>query len=360
MIPDLYSSFPSKILKWPFKVWPILFFPLLIYWPVYSKTHHEFPRILIINQGYPTNIRGLSVVNNLVIWVSGSGGCVGRSVDGGKTWEWNSLSGFENLDFRDIEGFDRLCAVTISAGDPAIVLRTVDGGRTWKRTYNNFTPGIFMDGMAFWNKGNGLAVGDPMDGFFQILRTTDGGKTWKLLPHQQSLIAQKGEACFAASGTNLCVIGQKKVWFATGGQISRVFYSPDRGNTWSSSWCPMISGKVSTGIFSISFKNSRQGIVVGGDYQDELNRSQNSVLTKNGGLTWEKPLIGPMGYRSCVIYRNPKQLLTTGPSGTDISEDGGQTWQNISPLGFNVIQKSKKGQSVFLAGAHGRIARLLP
>ena len=39
------------------------------------------PTIKILEQGRNTSIRGMSVVNNEVVWVSGNGGSVGKSVD---------------------------------------------------------------------------------------------------------------------------------------------------------------------------------------------------------------------------------------------------------------------------------------
>jgi len=44
----------------------------------------------------------------------------------------------------------------------------------------------------------------------------------------------------------------------------------------------------------------------------------------------------------------------------DVSADGGLHWQLVTKLGFHVCRKAKKGNSVFLAGARGRIAKLAP
>ena len=42
-----------------------------------------------------TSFRGLSVVNDNTIWVSGSRGTFARSVDGGKTFTYTQLKGYE-------------------------------------------------------------------------------------------------------------------------------------------------------------------------------------------------------------------------------------------------------------------------
>jgi hypothetical protein len=51
--------------------------------------------------------------------------------------------------------------------------------------------------------------------------------------------------------------------------------------------------------------------------------------------------------------------LACGTSGVDISKDRGNNWELISKDGFHVVQKAKKGNTVFLAGSNGRIAQLI-
>ncbi|MCK7554601.1 hypothetical protein MKQ70_06110 [Chitinophaga sedimenti] len=122
---------------------------------------------------------------------------------------------------------------------------------------------------------------------------------------------------------------------------------------------PLIQGESSTGAFSIAFSNDRRGIAVGGDYQKDTLRTNNCYFTKDGGATWDAPVTPPFGFRSCVEYIRPQLLIATGTSGTDISEDGGIHWHNISKEGYHVARKAKKGEKVYLAGSGGRIAALL-
>ena len=55
--------------------------------------------VKLLNSGSKASLRGLSVVTDDVVWVSGSGGSVGRSVDGGESWIWKTVKGFEKIDF---------------------------------------------------------------------------------------------------------------------------------------------------------------------------------------------------------------------------------------------------------------------
>src|SRR6187402_499285 len=62
--------------------------------------------ITLLGEDGSTSLRGLSVVTDLDVWVSGSAGKVGHSVDGGGHWEWITVPNYEKRDFRDIEAFD--------------------------------------------------------------------------------------------------------------------------------------------------------------------------------------------------------------------------------------------------------------
>ncbi|MGZ3945614.1 MAG: WD40/YVTN/BNR-like repeat-containing protein, partial [Mucilaginibacter sp.] len=66
---------------------------------VSSKAQH----IEVLQQDKPTSIRGLSVVDDSTAWISGSKGTIATTNDGGKTWAWKQVKGFEKSDFRDIE-----------------------------------------------------------------------------------------------------------------------------------------------------------------------------------------------------------------------------------------------------------------
>lgn len=312
-------------------------------------------KIDTLNLKINSSFRGLSVVNDSIIWLSGSNGYVARSTNGGKTFDTLQLNSYSKLDFRDIEAFDEKTAVIVNVGSPAYVLRTIDGGKEWTRVYLNLHKEIFFDGMDFWDSKKGIAFSDPINGKLFIITTNNAGKTWKEIPFKDCPQMQEGEAGFAASGTAIRTIGEGNVWIGTGGKAAHVFYSSDYGDTWKKFSCPIIKGKETTGIFSLAFKDERTGIAVGGDYTMDTLRLQNCFLTFSGGTTWQAPFTSPLGYRSCVEFISSTSLVTTGTSGTDVSVNGGRNWKNISRISFNVIRKAKKGNRIFLAGENGRI-----
>ncbi len=327
---------------------------LLNQFPVFSQ------QIRLLHSGNKVSLRGLSVVNDRVIWVSGSKGTVGRSLDSGRTWKWMIVKGFEKRDFRDIEAFDAVTAVLMATDEPAHILKTVDGGDTWKIVYTNNTKGMFLDAMEFWNEQSGIVIGDPVDGRFFICRSFDGGSTWREISRENLPVADSGEACFAASGTNIRSLNLSEACFVTGGTRSRLLWKGEPV------LLPIIQGKPSTGANSIAIrdskkrKQSRYFVVVGGDYLQDTVRDKNCFITKDAGKTWMAPGNAPRGYRSCVEFISPQQLITCGPSGVDVSIDGGMNWTSASSTGFHVCRKAKSGKSVFLAGSDGRIGILNP
>ena len=309
-----------------------------------------------LQSGTKTSIRGLSVVDNSVAWVSGSNGWTSLTTDGGTTWKWNQIPGYEKFDFRDIEAFSSTDAIVVSAGSPAFILLTQNGGKTWKEVYKNDSPDIFLDGMDFQDRQNGVIYGDPINNKMQVLRTTDGGISWKNISDNLKVNLIEGEASFAASGTGMRVLKNGRTFIATGGIQSRIFVSKNLGSTWNVYSCPIIQGRSSAGPFSIAFLNNKKGMAVGGDYLLDTLSSNNMLLTENGGKNWHKPRTAPFGYKSAVEYITAKMVITTGTSGTDISRDGGMTWEKLTITGFNAVRKAKEGSLVLLAGANGKIS----
>ncbi len=314
--------------------------------------------INILDSGHKTSLRGLSVVNEDVIWASGSNGTVARSTDGGKTFEWLTVAGFEKRDFRDIEAFDENTAIIMGVDAPAIILKTADGGKNWKEVFRDTTKGMFLDAMNF--AGNkGVVVGDPVNNYVFIAYTKDGGEHWKKSdPNGSTVKVQDDEAFFASSGTNIKMVTQatvntNEVLMVSGGSRARLI----RDDTFNE--MPLMQGSKSQGANSIDVMGNR-AVIVGGDFAHDSIGQGNCILfnVADQNITFTIPKTPPHGYRSCVAFITKHTLVTCGTSGVDISYDGGINWLLISRQSFHVCQKAKKGRAIFLAGANGRIAKL--
>ena len=305
------------------------------------------------------SLRGLSVVNNNIIWASGSNGQVVKSTDGGNNFTWMTVKGYEKRDFRDVEAFDSNTAIIMAVDVPAIILKTKDGGKTWKEVFHDDTKGMFLDAMDFADDGNGIVVGDPINNKLFIATTSSYGDKWLALkPENNFYTADTGEAFFAASGTNINIKGNKNnhaISFVTGGSDSRLFFNgqPLALN--------IIKGEGSQGANSVAVNSSvSKMIIVGGDFNAPESSEKNIEVfnIRNSALLFPTVQTPPHGYRSCVAFITDDSLICCGLTGVDISDDSGLNWKLISNESFHVCARAKNGNAVFLAGKDGRIARM--
>lgn len=311
--------------------------------------------VQLLSSGTKASLRGLSVPDDQTVWVSGSNGTVGRSVDGGLNWVFTQVNGYEKTDFRDIEAFDANTAIIMGIDSPAYILKTLDGGKTWKKAYENHSRGIFLDAMDFEPNGRGMAIGDPIEGRFVMLCTRDSGSSWSKVDSKKSPQALQGEACFASSGSN--IVSREpggEMIIISGGNSSHIHFKKEKKPI------PLLQGKPSTGANSIAIKNSKTFMIVGGDFEKKDSAAGNCVFTKNSGQSWKTPKIPPRGYRSSVAYLGKRNWITCGLNGVDITRNDGKKFLPVSTTGFHVCKKAAKGNTVYLAGGGGRIGKYLP
>jgi photosystem II stability/assembly factor-like uncharacterized protein len=319
------------------------------------------PRWTPLTTGVTARLRGVSAVNDRVVWASGADGTILRTADGGATWQAVTIAGAEKLDFRDIDAVSERTAyaLSIGSGELSRIYKTSDAGATWTEQFVNREPQAFFDAMAFWDENRGVAVSDSVGGEFVILLTRDGGRTWSRAPAAGLPPALPNEGFFAASGTNVATWGRDHVWLGTGAAAAaRVLRSSDGGRTWQLSPAPVAAGP-SAGIFSIAFSDAQHGLIVGGDYKLEGQAMNNAAITGDGGITWT-PVTGLSGFRSVVSYlsRDGRRAIAVGPSGSDVSNDGGATWTPLAGPGYHTFSKAPRGSSGFAAGEKGAIGKL--
>jgi len=290
--------------------------------------------------GTSAELRGLSVVSSTVAWASGTKGTVLRTVDG-THWQAMQVADADKIDFRDIQAFDADTAIAMGAGPGAAsrLFRTTDGGAHWTPIATNAYADGFWDGMAFWDRDNGILFGDPVKGRFQVYSTSDGGKTWREVD-ATGLDALPSEGAFAASGTSIAVAGTQDAWIGTGGAANaRVFHSSDRGRTWRAAATPVPAGAAAKGVFSVAFANPREGVAVGGDYKEARLAGINGARTEDGGATWTPLQVQPAGYMSVVVPvpGTAASLVAGGLAGSGVSRDGGKSWTALDTTPVNTV-----------------------
>ncbi|MFE2582953.1 oxidoreductase [Streptomyces sp. NPDC059378] len=331
--------------------------------PAHARSH-QAPHWEPKKTGAPdVRLRGLSAVDRDTAWVAGTGGTVLRTTDGGASWRNVSPPGAADLQFRDVEAFDarRAVVLAIGEGEASRVYRTDDGGASWTESFRNTDAKAFYDCLTFFDRRHGLAMSDPVDGRFRILSTGDGGRTWRVLPSAGMPAALDGEAGFAASGQCLVASGPRDVWLATGGGArARVLHSADRGLTWTAADTPVPAGDPARGVFALAFRDRTHGLAVGGDYRAEQASPDAAARTSDGGRAWGPAAVPPPAYRSGVAWlpHSRTAALAVGPTGTDLTTDGGRTWRTVDTGSYDTVDCAAAGPGCWAAGEKGRVARL--
>jgi len=310
------------------------------------------------NSNTTENLRGLSAISSSVIWAGGTHGTYLRTVDGGSTWVSAQVPGAETLDFRDVEAFsaDEVYLLAAGPGDQSRIYRTSDAGKTWTLQFTNSDPKGFYDCMSFWDRTHGIALGDPVEGVFEIL-VTDDGEHWGSLPGAASPRSLAQEGAFAASGTCISAQGDQ-VWFVTGGSAARVFRSLNRGNTWAAADLPLVKDNAASGAFSVVLDGRGRAVIGGGDYQHP-ERNPNLAYSEDGGITWQVLSFSQQSYFSAVAIDpgNRQRLLAVGSAHaayTDNLQSG--IWKAYWDLNLNAAAFLGPGEAVAV-GPQGKIVR---
>jgi len=244
----------------------------------------------------------------------------------------------------------------LSVANPALLYKTGEDGKM-DLVYMEEGEGVFYDAMTFWNNREGIAVGDTTDGCLSIIITRDGGHHWRKLSCDELPEGIAGEGAFAASNSNIKVVGDK-TWIAT--TSSRIYFSPDKGKTWQIQETPIIKDEPTQGIYSMDFWDENLGIAMGGDYTNPENNTANKALTKDGGKTWNLIADGQEpDYKSCVQFvPNSKgnEIVALGFTGISYSSDMGSTWKKLSEESFYTLRFLN--DSIAYAAGKGKIAKL--
>lgn len=244
----------------------------------------------------------------------------------------------------------------LSVGNPALLYKTGDTG-SMELVYKEEDERVFYNAMTFWNNMEGIAIGDGMDGCLSIIITRDGGNSWEKLPCSSLPEAGEGEGAFAASNTNIKVIGDK-AWIAT--TNGNIYYTGDKGASWELYATPIISEKLTQGIYSIDFYDEKIGFAIGGDYTDPDADLKNKAVTTDGGKTWNLVASGELpDYRSCVQFvpnSDGRSLVALGFKGIAYSHDRGESWKQLSNESFYTLRFLN--DSVAYAAGINRIAKL--
>jgi photosystem II stability/assembly factor-like uncharacterized protein len=349
---------------------PVLTCSLAVLAAADRKPHQ--PKLTSQNSNTTQGLIAVSPVDSRVVWASGRGGTFVRTTDGGKHWTAGVVPGAEALQFRDVQGVSDRVAYLMSIGDNTTdfrIYKTMDGGAHWTMQFQNQNPSAFYDCFAFWTPWRGIAHSDPVNGVFPDLRTRNG-TTWKDISSHMPP-ALPGEFSFASSGTCVATEGLRNAWIATGGATSaRVLATRDGGNNWNAYDTPLVSSP-SAGAFSVAFRDSRHGIVGGGDLDPADPNNAGTAISDDGGQTWTltnpAPVTGAifgLAYVAGNSFSPPGQRLdravvvTANDGGAAWTPDEGETWFSLLGVTGCWAVAFADWKSGWLVGTNGQITKI--
>jgi hypothetical protein len=288
-------------------------------------------------------INGISAVNDRVAWAVASDGNGSakvkdftRTIDGGSTWESKTINATGTIDYSaamisavsEKKAWVALFYVSADGSSTSgKIVNTDNGGLTWQiqSTASFSAPAGFPNVIHFWDENNGLCMGDPNDGYFEIYTTTNGGNNWVRVPSNNIPAVTTGEAGTVGSAA----IFGNTVWFAT--NKGRIFKSTNNGVNWLAYQTPITNTS-----FAISFKDDNFGIIQrrnsGGD-----SSPITAWKTADGGQNWTQLIsTGKFYTNSFMFIPGSSLLISTGSNldamdqGVSYSTDNGATFTNYA------------------------------
>lgn len=325
------------------------------------------------------SFRGLSVVNDNIVWVSGSKGSVLRTTNSGKTWDTLNPKDYCHKDFRDIHAWNSKHAVIMSSGDSSVLLETKDGGVSWKLIYHDNRKGSFFDAIDV-QKNNILLVGDGIPNQNPYIILIDKNRKvhyfndfpfvhFEHFWHWACLAGRRNDTFtfFAASGSNVQWFGKNRFGIIPVSRDSSYYitgkYSKRKPmKNWAKEKYKSNSLMFDQ-LSNIPFKSQKAGgaysflaidkstiLAVGGSFYMPDSGNQSAFYSNDQGKNWQVASTSVSGYRSGLAYHPKTKLcISTGPNGTDFSTDKGKNWKTTQLGGFNVCAFSK--QYLWLAGS---------
>ncbi len=315
------------------------------------------------------SLRGIHSVDGSVAWASGADGTILRTQDGGAHWQRCTPPAVaEKLDFRGVWAWDADNGMVLSSGPGVLsrVYKTTDGCLHWTEEARNVEKDGFWDALVFQSQNFGLPgdastgvlIGDPVNGRFDT-RVVMAEHAWSV--DDKACEARDGESGFAASNSAAFVFGSRRYIIVTGGKGGpRALLSPLLASSDTRKEClqvplPLAGGSESSGAFSVSFRDLKLGVVVGGDYKKPDDATRNAAWSADGGHHWTAASKPPHGYRSGVAwYPEANVWIAVGTNGSDISRDDGKAWQALDNGKWNAVSPP------FAVGPGGRIGRFRP
>jgi photosystem II stability/assembly factor-like uncharacterized protein len=303
------------------------------YWTEYATSQPEAN----------TGMTSISIVDDNVTWLNmscGTPACTpirrySKTIDGGMYWQTAAIdlgSNSANLKIGNISAVSDMVAYAAvhptGAGAIGGIWQTTDGGTTWARqasaTFSD--PASFVSLVHFWNANDGVAIGDAVDGYFEIYTTANGGNLWTRVASSPALVPIDAEEYLV---TNNFTVTDNTIWAMT--DHGRLLKSTDKGLSWTIAQTPILDFEIHWGMLTadMAFTDQNNGLLQTSDFQ--------LFYTNDGGVTWtDLPYSGVIrNFGIAAIPGVPNAYVAVGEDtnlqrGSSFSIDAGLNWISIN------------------------------
>jgi photosystem II stability/assembly factor-like uncharacterized protein len=266
-------------------------------------------------------------------WIAGgsyeiTGGLVGRTSDGGRTWQFvSNLTQRDGMSVQSIHFFDT--EQGIAATSSGAILATIDTGASWT-TVSRQGRVVGLSSQFFLDERRGWAAGTG-----DVIRTDDGGETWA----PAELPASEGEdRNYRSPIRAIQFLDDRNGWIA--GMHAFLASTTDGGATWEAVSTP-ITDNERPNFWDLTFIDSQLGWVVG---EEGLMLS-----TTDGGITWTQQSTGLKDAHSA-----PK-LETIPRAGGSVTIDAGDRTPGFTISAVRFIDR----QRGWITGFYANLGRSL-
>jgi photosystem II stability/assembly factor-like uncharacterized protein len=258
-------------------------------------------------------------------WIAGgsfeiTGGLVGRTTDGGKTWRFvSNLTERDRMSVQSVHFFDTERG--LAATDSGQILSTSDGGASWTLVRTQVRV-AGLSGFFFLDERRGWAAGSG-----DVIRTDDAGEHWT--PTGTSNL----EASYRSPIRAIQFPDDGNGWIA--GMQSSLARTRDGGVTWEAVSVPIPGGERRS-FWDLSFVDSQFGWVVG--------EEGTMLSTTDGGLTWNPRSTGLEDAQSAAKLERIPQARGS------VTVDAGDRTPGFTITGVRFIDRNRGWITGFYAG----------
>ncbi|UCH36244.1 MAG: hypothetical protein JSV65_07795 [Armatimonadota bacterium] len=282
------------------------------------------PRLIRTSDGGQTwadqGVSGVSLdfVSERLGWAverTSAGAKVGRTLDGGTSWNWHDVRGHGLLWLAAISA-NEVWAIGEREGSYTL-LRTQDGGQSWEAVRHPLSeePNVLLLGLAFRDPKHGWVLAErrrtsPGTRRLFVLLTRNAGETFEVC-------ATPGvpDVEWGSLPARIAFPTEREGWIACGS--SALLRTTDGGKTWAAITPLVSSNRVS--LVDCSFPDRFTGWAVGAEWDRLPDKRAVAVVTGDGGKTWRRVSTGAEeiedGHLTRVVFVDTEHGWIAGEGG---------------------------------------------